>query len=237
MALALHPAAGMLSDLPDRLLASLLANAKPVKLAAHEILFSDGDPGDGCYRVNEGLLKVSIASPTGAERILAILGPGSIVGDMAMIDRRPRSASVSALRDCKLSFVSRAAFETLVAKQPEIYKYLFVLIAERLRKADQLVAAASFLPLKGRVARTLLDLAKAFGHEVDGGRIVIQQKISQSDIAAMAGIARENVSRILNEWMRSRLITRTAGYYCLESSAKLEKVAIGHKIESRRTDR
>ena len=223
MALALHPAAGVLSDLPDRLLASLLANAKPVKLAAHEILFSDGDPGDGCYRVNEGLLKVSIASPTGAERILAILGPRSIVGDMAMIDGRPRSASVSALRDCKLSFVSRAAFETLVAKQPEIYKYLFVLIAERLRKADQLVAAASFLPLKGRVARALLDLAKAFGHEVDGGRIVIQQKISQSDIADLAGIARENVSRILNEWMRLKLVTRLSGYYCLESAAKLEK--------------
>ena len=73
MAAARHPAAGVLSDLPDRLLASLLANAKPVNLAADEFLFIAGDPGDGCYRVNEGLLKVSIASPTGAERILAIL--------------------------------------------------------------------------------------------------------------------------------------------------------------------
>jgi CRP/FNR family cyclic AMP-dependent transcriptional regulator len=73
------------------------------------------------------------------------------------------------------------------------------------------------------VARALLDLAKAFGHEVDGGRIVIQQKISQSDIADMAGIARENVSRILNEWMRLSLVTRISGYYCLESTAKLEK--------------
>ena len=140
-----------------------------------------------------------------------------------MIDGRPRSASVSALRDCKLSFVSRAVFEASVAKQPEIYKYLLALLAERLRKADQLVAAASFLPLKGRVARALLDLAKAFGHEVVGGRIVIQQKISQSDIADLAGIARENVSRILNEWMRLKLVTRLSGYYCLESAAKLEK--------------
>ena len=97
------------------------------------------------------------------------------------------------------------------------------MLAERLRKADQLVAAASFLPLKGRVARALLDLAKAFGNEVDGGRVVIQQKISQSDIADMAGIARENVSRILNEWMRLKLISRLSGYYCLESTAKLEK--------------
>ncbi len=101
----------LLSDLPERLSASLLSNAKPVKLAADETLFLAGDPGDGCYRLEEGLLKVSMLSPSGAERILAILGPGSIVGDMAMIDGRPRSASVSALRDCKLSFVSRAVFE------------------------------------------------------------------------------------------------------------------------------
>ena len=213
----------LLSDLPERLSAGLLASAKPVKLAADGVLFLAGDPGDGCYRLNEGLLKVSMVSPTGAERILAILGPGAIVGDMAMIDGRPRSASVSALRECKLSFISRSAFEVLAAKNPEMYKHLLSLLAARLRDTDQVVAAGSFLPVKGRVARALLDLAKAFGNDVGGGRVVIRQKLSQSDVAAMAGIARENVSRILNEWMRLKLITRLSGYYCLESKAKLEK--------------
>jgi len=213
----------LLSDLPERLSASLLANAKPVKLAADETLFLAGDPGDGCYRLEEGLLKVSMLSPSGAERILAILGPGSIVGDMAMIDGRPRSASVSALRDCKLSFVSRAVFEAIAEKNPEIYKHLLNMLAARLRDTDQVVAAGTFLPVKGRVARALLDLAKAFGKEVDGGRIVIRQKLSQSDVAAMAGIARENVRRMLNEWMRLKLLTRLSGYYCIESKAKLEK--------------
>ncbi|MFZ0401613.1 MAG: Crp/Fnr family transcriptional regulator [Pseudolabrys sp.] len=213
----------LLSDLPERLSAGLLASAKPVKLAADEVLFIAGDPGDGCYRLNEGLLKVSMVSPTGAERILAILGPGSIVGDMAMIDGRPRSASVSALRECKLSFISRSAFEALADKNPEIYKHLLSLLAARLRDTDQVVAAGSFLPVKGRVARALLDLANAFGNEVGGGRVVIRQKLSQSDVASMAGIARENVSRILNEWMRLKLITRLSGYYCIENKAKLEK--------------
>src|SRR5580704_9977186 len=217
-----RPATGLLSDLPDQLLAGLLANARPVNLATGAILFLAGDPGDGCYRVNEGLLKVSIASATGAERILAILGPGSIVGDMAMIDGRPRSASVSALRDCKMSFVSRAAFEAFADKQPEIYKFLVGLLAERVRETDQLVAAGSFLPPKGRVARALLDLAKAFGRDVGSGRVVIQQKSSESDVAARDGIARENVSRSLHEGMRSKLVTRLSGYYCLESPAKLE---------------
>lgn len=173
--------------------------------------------------MSEGLLKVSIASPTGAERILAIRAPGSIVGDMAMIDGQPRSASVSALRDSKLQFISRAAFEAFAAKEPEIYKYLLKMLASRLRDTDQVVAAGSFLPLKGRVAHALLDLAKAFGHDVGGGRVVIRQKISQGDVAAMAGIARENVSRILNDWMRVKLVTRLSGYYCLENLAKLKQ--------------
>ena len=112
----------LLSDLPGRLSADLLASAKPMKLAADAILFLAGDPGDGCYRLEDGLLKVSMASPAGAERILAILGPGAIVGDMAMIDGRPRSASVSALRDCKLSFISRASFEALAVKNPEFLR-------------------------------------------------------------------------------------------------------------------
>jgi CRP-like cAMP-binding protein len=216
----------LLSDLPDRLSTGLLANAVHRQVAADEVLFLAGDPGDGFYRVDEGLLKVSITSATGAERILAILGPGSIVGDLAIIDGKPRSATVTALRDCKLSFVSRAAFEAFARNEPQIYQYLTRLLAERLRDTDQLLAAVSFLPLRGRVARALLDLAHAFGQNVGGTRVVIRQKISQGDLAAMAGIARENVSRIVNEWMRVKIVTRHSGYYCLEDPARLE-----HEIE------
>ena len=216
----------LLSDLPEKLSAGLLEHATAQTLAADEVLFMAGDPGDGFYRLDEGLLKVSIASASGAERILAILGPGAIVGDLAIIDGLPRSASVSALRDCKLRFVSRKAFETFAGKQPEIYHYLAKILATRLRDTDQIVAAESFLPLKGQVARALLGLARAFGNKVDGNRIVIRQKVSQRDLAAMAGIARENVSRIVNEWMRANVITRLSGYYCLEDPKKLK-----HEIE------
>jgi CRP-like cAMP-binding protein len=184
-----------------------------------------GDPGDGFYRLDDGLLKVSIASASGAERILAILGPGAIVGDLSIIDGLPRSASVSALRDCKLRFVSRTSFEIFARKEPEIYHYLAKVLATRLRDTDQIVAAGSFLPLKGRVARALIDLAHAFGKDVGQGRVVIRQKVSQGDLAAMAGIARENLSRILQDWTETRMISRLAGYYCLERKDELERSA------------
>jgi CRP-like cAMP-binding protein len=217
------PLPNLFSVFPEDLSVRLFASAKLVRLAAEEVLFLAGDAGDGCYRVEQGLLKVSIISPAGAERILAIVGPGAILGELATIDGLPRSASVAAVRDSELSFVSRAAFQAFADAHPQVYKHLVTLLAHRLRDTDAVVAAGSFLPLKGRVARALLDLSEAFGQDVGQGRILIRQKISQSDVAAMAGIARENVSRILNDWIRDKLVSRLAGYYCLENKARLER--------------
>ncbi len=220
-----RPGPSLLSELPGRLSTGLFAGAKPVRLAADEVLFLAGDPGDGCYRIEDGLLKVTMVSRSGTERILAFLGPGAIVGELSMIDGRTRSASVVAVRAAALSFLSRAAFEAFTKKHPEVYKTLVALLATRLRETDAVVAAGSFLPLRGRVASTLLELAENFGQDVGSGRIVIRQKIGQSDIAAMAGIARENVSRILNDWKRRKLVSRLSGYYCLENKAQLEHEA------------
>lgn len=80
------------------------------------------------------------------------------------------------------------------------------------------------LSLRGRVACALLNLAEAFGKEVRQGNVLIQQKVSQSDLAAMAGIARENVSRVLHDWVNRSLVKRLAGYYCVDKAA-LEREA------------
>ena len=215
----------LLSGLPEHLSTKLFTAATAVKLTADETLFMAGDAGDGCYRINEGLLKVTMVSRAGGERILAFLGAGAIVGELSLIDGFPRSASVVAVRDAQLSFLSRAAFEEFAKAHPEVYKSLVALLAARLRETDAVIAAGSFLPLRGRVALTLLELAHEFGQDVGSGRIVIRQKIGQTDLAAMAGIARENVSRILNDWKRRKLVSRLSGYYCLENKSQLEHEA------------
>ena len=221
----LPSSANLFSVFPEKLATRLFANAKLTKLAADEVLFLTGDPGDGCYRVEQGLLKISMIAPTGAERILAIVGPGGIVGELSTIDGLPRSASVAAVRDSELTFVNRTAFQAIADDHPEVYRHLVTLLAARLRDTDGVVAAGSFLPLKGRVARALLDLSEAFGQDLGQGRILIRQKISQGDVAAMAGVARENVSRILNDWIRDKLVTRLSGYYCLENKARFKREA------------
>jgi CRP/FNR family transcriptional regulator, cyclic AMP receptor protein len=222
MAKPILPRDTILDALPVELSRAMFANGRKMSLAAEQTLFLAGDEGDGCYRVDDGLLKASVAAPNGNERILAILGPGAVVGELSMIDNARRSASVTALRDSTLCFVSRADFEGFGQSRPEVYRHVMTVLARRLRDTNDALAATSFLSVKGRVARALLCLADAFGRDVGGGRILIRQKVTQSDLAAMAGIARENVSRVLNNWKTDALVSRLAGYYCLENTAALK---------------
>ena len=111
------PPTTVLSALPAELSSRLFAKARTVSLGADETLFLAGDAGDGCYRVEEGLLKASIVSPSGGERILSIFGPGAMIGELSMIDSGPDRPSVTAIRAAKLQFVSRVAFECVRRRQ------------------------------------------------------------------------------------------------------------------------
>jgi CRP/FNR family transcriptional regulator, cyclic AMP receptor protein len=213
----------MLSSLPERLSARLFAGAKSCHLNVGDVLFAAGDPGDGCYLLERGLLKVVITSPQGEERILAILGPGEIAGELSIIDRQPRSASVIAIKDCELSFISQQNFEKYTKQDPDIYRYLVNVLAARLRETDEAVAADSFLTVKERVARALLELSEYLGEDAGAGRVLIHHKINQNDLAAMAGVARENVSRVLGDWKRRDLVTRSSGFYYLNDITTLKR--------------
>ena len=169
--------------------------------------FWPATPATAVIRIEDGLLKVTMVSRSGSERILAFLDPGGGGARSYVEFSQPRR-----IRRVRAK-PSRGLQNAGRASRP------------RLRETDIVIAAGSFLPLKGRVASTLLELAENFGQDVGSGRIVIQQKIAQSDIAAMAGIARENVSRILNDWKRRKLVSRLSGYYCLENKAQLEHEA------------
>jgi CRP/FNR family cyclic AMP-dependent transcriptional regulator len=213
--------------LPEALSSGLFAKAARVKLAADGLLFSAGDDGNGCYRIESGLVKLSILSPDGGERILDVLGPGAIVGELSMVDGAPRSTAVYAVSDSELSYVSRAAFLAFAETHPELYLHIATLLAQRVREMNDIAMAWSFLSLEGRAAHALLEIAEAFGEDIGNGRLLIRHRIEQSDFAAMAGIARENISRILNKWMREKLVSRHAGYYCIESREKIEALAGG----------
>src|ERR1700751_2478145 len=211
----------VLSGLPARLLSELFQDAVAHKLREGEVLFRAGDVGDGCYRIQTGLVKVVVTSQPGEERIISLLGPDAIVGELSMIDGGPRSASVVAIADCSLLFLSRAKFQTYIDSHPELTSYLMKTLARRLRGADEGLAATTFLSVKQRLARALLSVAEYVGEENGEGRIQLRLKIGQGDLAAMAGVARENVSRTMSEWRKRDIVTRSSNYYFINNPKAL----------------
>jgi CRP/FNR family transcriptional regulator, cyclic AMP receptor protein len=212
------------TDLPPAISSDLFSSATVQTLRAGETLFKAGDKGTGFYRLEKGALKVILTSPQGEQRIVALLTSGAIVGDLSMIDGLPRSASVVAVTAAELSFVSRAAFMDCTNQHPEIYHYLTSLLANRLRETDETIAALAFLTVKGRVARALLEIARVLGKDSgSGGEILIEQMISQRELASMAGVARENVNRVLAGWKRQKLVATSHQNLFIHDMSRLER--------------
>jgi CRP/FNR family transcriptional regulator, cyclic AMP receptor protein len=209
----------------DQLLASIASVARSVRIPAGRRIFNTGDPGDGCYFLVDGAVKVTL--PTGGqETLLAILGKGEVFGEMALLDRLPRSATVTALRPCELYHLSAELFDRLAAADAKLAGQLLRVVAGRLR-AGNAAHAVHLMPLRVRLARAFLNLARTFGEPLPDRRMLIRQKVSQADLGNMIGAARENINRQLTEWRRERLLSRISGYYCLEQPKSFEDIARG----------
>jgi CRP/FNR family cyclic AMP-dependent transcriptional regulator len=207
--------------LSQRLLSPLFAQGSVTHLGANRLLFAAGDAADGCYRIETGLATVVVTSPTGDSRILAMLGHGTIVGELSLIDGLPRSGSVLTIQDSTFRFVSRAAFLEFCQENAGIQQELVKVLATRLRETNHALAAVTFLSAKGRVARALLELARHVGEQAKDGTTIIRDKINQGDLADLAGVARENVSRAMSKWSKRKLITRSAGSLKINDVAAL----------------
>lgn len=222
---------------PQEYASYLLQNSSSVLLSQGEVLFQRGAPGDGCYWLQTGVLKVGIVSQHGEERILAVLGPGSIVGEMAMIDALPRPATVAAIIDCQLVFVSAAAFRACLRDHPEMYRHLVSTLVAHLRQAYEEAVAASFLTVKARVARALLQFAEYLGQEIDHDWIELVHRVPQNDVASLAGVARESVSRTLSDWSRRGVISKRSPHRYVIHKEKLQREATDLVKSKNRNDR
>src|SRR5262249_42325595 len=131
----------ILSRLPPQMTRQLFACASKCAAKAGEALFVAGDRGDGCYRVEQGLVQITVTSDRGEDRIIALVGAGEIIGELSLIDHQPRSASAIALCDSTFRYITRQAFEDCTKDDPGIYKHLAAILAARLRETDEALAA------------------------------------------------------------------------------------------------
>lgn len=165
-----------------------------------------GQPGSAVYVLLEGTLKVHVAQPDGKQVILAVLGPGEVVGELSAVDSLGRSATVTALEPCTVLRMDGARFGECLRSLPVLAHNLVLLLARRLRLADVQLQALAGLDADGRLAHQLLAFAAEHGEAVDGG-IRIPLRLTQEDIAGLIGVTRVRVNQLLGTYRRLGLVT------------------------------
>lgn len=168
-------------------LAALSAAAFPRRLSRGQVLFTEGERSEHLYVVVRGRLKVLVRSSHGDELLLAVVGPGESVGELSILDGRPRSATAEALDDVELLAVPAAIVREVLEASPALAVAWAQDLALTVRRLTGSAADLVFLDLPRRLAKLL----------VGAGDTEVELGLSQSEVAARLGVARQSVNRAL----------------------------------------
>jgi CRP/FNR family transcriptional regulator len=182
------------SGLTESELAYLAQRAVPRYFAAGETVFSEGEPCAGLYVVESGQIRIFKSSVGGREQVLSIDGPGSSVAELPVFDGGNYPASVTALVDATLLFVSKQDFQSLCLTHPQVALKVLRVVGARLRRLVGIIEELSFTTVRHRLASFLLRLARAEGKRTADG-VEVTLSISNQELASQIGTVRELVSR------------------------------------------
>ncbi len=182
-------------------------------------------PGEVVYVILRGAVKITSDQADGTRVILAILGPGDIVGEMSLIDSAGRSANVITIEESHLLWMERRAFQHCLETIPQMNANLVRILSRRVRLANEQIQALASLDAYGRVARQFLAFAEKYGAPGQQGAIRLPVRLTQSDLAELVGASRKRVNQVMVHFKRQGYITVDAeGYITVcqrESLAKL----------------
>jgi CRP-like cAMP-binding protein len=167
-----------------------------------EVLFHEGDPGNALYLIESGQVKIVLVSDEGEETILNVQGPEECLGELAMIDGAPRSATAVALDRVQALALYREDFLALVAQHPPVALAVMGGLAGMVRRLSSQVQDLMLLDARGRVAKKLLDLSEQHGRVTPEG-VRIDLRLTQQELAQMVGLTRVSVNQHL-AWFQER---------------------------------
>ncbi len=160
-------------------------------------IICEGDSGDTVYFLLSGKANVTLYGEEGREIVLAVLREGDMFGEMSILDGKPRSANVEAVKDLECFVVGREAFLDYLSKHHKVYMLLFAYLTGRLREATRKIGGLALLDVCGRIAHTLMGMSKQGG--ADQEMAVAIERPTHEELAAMIGSSREVVSRALKK--------------------------------------
>jgi CRP/FNR family cyclic AMP-dependent transcriptional regulator len=223
VAARLLQATELFAALDEQALLELAALSRSRSYGRGQYLWYEGDPGDALVVVETGRLKVGVSSAAGEEIVLITLGPADVVGELALLDGAPRSASVVAAEDTTVLLLGRAVLLDAMQRHGTVLEAVLHTLAELVRRLTEQASDFVFLDLGGRLAKLLLRLAEGRPHGPEG--IVIELGMSQSELAAMVGASRQALNRALHIFAARGLISLDNHRVVLRDPAALRERA------------
>lgn len=193
------------------------------RLARGQILFSQGEPSDYLFLVRSGRLRVFVASPHGEELVLSVSGPGAALGELSVLDREPRSATVEALEAAELIAVPGDDARHLLETNPNALRAVAVALAAGMRRLSGTAADLVFLDLPRRLAKLLLAEAVAR----PDGTVESRLAMNQTGVAARLGVTRQSLNRAMSALAQRSWITVEGATIRLDDVPALTRFADG----------
>jgi len=198
-------AVSLFSGLSPQEIATLADVAIVRTYPKNSIVVTEGESSDSLYVILSGRVKVFVSDEHGKDLVINVEGPGEYFGELAL-DEGPRSASVATLEPSKMAVIANDVLRRFLASHPEAALQLIRGLIGRTRRMTESLKDLALLDVYGRVAKLLLELAT----EADG-RLVVDQRLTQQDIADRVSASREMVSRILKDLTTGGYITSEGG--------------------------
>jgi len=188
------------------------------EFAAGDILFREGDPGDQMFVIQSGAIRIT-KTIAGEERVIAVLGPGEFLGELAILNSKPRSATATIIETARCLVIEAKTLETMVARNAEIAMRLIKKLAKRLDSADALIEVLMHRDPKARIMLALARHAEAFGEQIEDG---IRIRTTADDLARDVGVEHAHAADVMARLRRLRLATEVPGGIVVADVARLQ---------------
>lgn len=214
----------LFQNLAEPTLDRLRQQIRARKLAKSELLFSAGDPSDTMYLVQRGRIRIWTVSAAGAEVTLNVLGPGTVFGEIGLLDGSERTAGASALDAVDLLAISRSSFDSALERDPQLARNVISFLCERLRWVSARMEDSALRSAPERLSRMLVHLVQDYGVETPEG-MQLSINLTQGELARWTHMSRESLNKILNRWSDEGLLVQSRGKITVQDQERLEEIA------------
>jgi CRP-like cAMP-binding protein len=184
-----------------------------------EVLFREGEPGDTMFVIQSGAARIT-KSVAGEEKLLAVLGPGEFLGELAILNSKPRTATATALEPLRCLQIEAKTLEAMVAKSAEISLRLIKKLASRLDAANSLIEILMHTDPKARIMLALSRHADAYGERTEEG---IRLRTTTADIASEVGVQEDVAVDVITRLRRLRLVSDEGGELVVADVGRLQE--------------